>query len=137
MKHILTALLLLSSTSVFASSGSNTTTGTNECADLAGEYTCSYRGQNIDLNIVLNPEFNSITLNIGGEGGEFVVDGVKHDSSTDDTTYIAKCSNNEMSIGNYFAGELRGTISVIATETGVDYKLVKSSSPIVLSCPRK
>ena len=127
MKKFIMGLALLSSMSAFANA--------EDCKRLAGKYTCSYQGQNLTLSLTHKSKSNSIVLNLAGEGDEYVVDGQIHNSKIDDSQNIATCKENkELIIDNYFQNQLKASVSILATSTGVLYTMEQGSSNAVLSC---
>ncbi len=128
MKKIIGVILFLSLGQAFASS--------QTCSSVIGEYACNFQGDRLNLSVV--DKTDAVEISIAGGSGEYILDGQIQPTSVDDTEYVAECKNgSEIIIDNYFKGELKGSVSISKTDSGVDYILVKNSSPALeLSCKR-
>lgn len=119
MKKLILSSAFLYSSLVFAS--------IDNCRSLDGTYACSFQGQNVTLDIQIENSTNQMTIDIEGEGGQYIVDGTDRLSDDQVTTYNASClANGTVELDNYYQGTLEGSVTLEQfNENEVLYTMVK------------
>lgn len=82
-----------------------------DCMSLSGDYSCQYAGEEIPLKVKLSEKDSSLLVDIGSEGGEYVIDGNEYSTPGELTTYIGYCrENGQLELENFYKGELEGQV---------------------------
>jgi hypothetical protein len=106
-----------------------------KCSSVAGSYSCDFQGKSYPMKVAIDTEANRLTVDLDGEGGSFIVDGYRHKSEVDATTYNATCAaDGSISVLAYMGERMVGSFSLNREQERLLYNLVDGRKQIELSC---